>query len=210
VPQLREDRNANAAYSWTLSLRAGDMTAPQTAFFLRYPEDLADSPLDDFVKSIEDANLTVTVDRRKHGPYAGHELLVSTVVVVTVLKSYFDGFLNAAGADHYATIKKACGKLWASLAKVTFTSVASSLGKISNGPYSIAFSVSVGGGGREIKLVVRKDATPEQVEAAVGAFFALLEEAPRWTASPFPMNGGVALVSYDETSGTIVAVNLDR
>jgi len=171
---------------------------------LAYPESLPSANLQAFVDAVADGGVRLQVDRNERGPYAGVELLLPTVAFLLLAK----GFLEEAGKDGYQALKRGLAELWpvffGTERSVRVRAVASSPGKLTDHDFSRAFSaMAVGDGGRKFKLLLRDDATLDEVEASFAAFVDLLASVDAGKAPPFKYQGGFALVAYDPGSRTL-------
>lgn len=170
------------------------------------------------VVSASGANVQI-VERDPPGPMAGVEWLLPTVVVGFVASSYFGGFLQEMGKDHYLLVKKQFKKLYRKVAgpDVPDVKLIGSAGKVKPvQPYSLYFSlVGEGPNGLSIKLLLKKPISQAEYEQSLEAFLDLLrdigdgslsEEASKRFQSVTLM-GRTLLVVFDETSKEIVPID---
>ena len=159
------------------------------------------------------------VERDPPGPMAGVEWLLPTFVVGFVASSYFRGFLQEMGKDHYLVVKEQFKKLYAKVAGPDAPDVklVGSPGKVKPvQPYSLYFSlVGEGPNGLSIKLLLKKPISQAEYEQSVETFLDLLRDisagslnakAKRRFQSVTPM-GKTLLVVFDETSKEVVPID---
>jgi len=162
------------------------------------------------------------VDLDLPGPMAGVEWLMPTLVVGFVASSYFGGFFQEMGKDHYVLLKEQFKKLYAKVAGPDAPDVKliGSVGKVKPvQPYSFYFSlVGQGPNGVSVKLLLKKPISQLEYEQSVEAFLNLLrdinigsldEEATRRFQSLTPM-GKTVLVVFDEATQKVVPINPRR
>lgn len=180
-------------------------------------------PADDFeefkrVVSSSGANVQI-VERDPPGLMAGVEWLLPTFVVGFVASSYFGGFLQEMGKDHYLLLKEQFKKLYVKVAgpDVPDIKLVGSTGKVKPvQQYSLYFSLSgEGPGGLSIKLLLKKAISQAEYERSVETFLDLLrdistgsisEEAARRFESVTPM-GKTLLVVFDDTLNEVVPID---
>lgn len=153
------------------------------------------------------------------GPMAGIEWLMPTFVIGFVASSYFGGFFQEAGKDHYALVKEQFKKLYGKLAgpDAPNIKVIGTVGKVRDvQPYSLYFSiVGEGPNGISIKLLLKRPLSQVEYEKSVEAFLCLLQdfnagpldkESARRFRSITP-SGRTILVVFDEDLNSIVPIN---
>lgn len=159
------------------------------------------------------------VKRDPPGPMAGVEWLLPTFVVGFVASSYFGGFLQEMGKDHYLLVKEQFKKLYSRVAGPDAPDVKliGSGGKVKPiQPYSLYFSlIGEGPNGLSMKLLLKKPITQAEYEQSVEAFLDLLrdistnslgEQSARRLQSVTPM-GKTLLVIFDETSKEVLPID---
>lgn len=159
------------------------------------------------------------IDHAPPGPMAGVELLMPTLVVGFVASSYFGGFFQEMGKDHYLLVKEQFKKLFAKVAGPDAPDVklVGSAGKVKPAQsYSLYFSlVGQGPNGISIKLLLKKPISQFEYEQSVEAFLNLLrdmntdsldKETIRRFQSITPM-GKTFLVVFDETTQKVIPIN---
>jgi len=153
------------------------------------------------------------------GPMAGVEWLMPTLVIGFVASSYFGGFFQEAGKDHYLLVKEQFKKLYAQVAGPDAPEIKliGSAGKVKPvQPYSLYFSL-VGQGPNDVsvKLLLKKPLSQLEYDQSVEASLDFLRnlntdsldaEAKRRFQSVTPM-GRTLLVVFDETTKEVVPIN---
>lgn len=76
-----------------------------------YQVDLPDEIASEFIKNISAPGLKTLSEPRPIGIYANLEWAMPTLLVVYILKPYFNAFLTEAGIDHYRILKNALSQL---------------------------------------------------------------------------------------------------
>lgn len=153
------------------------------------------------------------------GPMAGVEWLMPTFVIGFVASSYFGGFFQEAGKDHYLLVKEQFKKLYAKVAGPDAPEIKliGSAGKVKPvQPYSLYFSfVGQGPNGVSVKLLLKKSLSQTEYDQSVEAFLDFLRnlntdsldaEEKRRFQSVTPM-GRTILMVYDETTREVVPIN---
>ncbi len=167
------------------------------------------------VEELRSAGAAASVLRIPTGPYAGIELYLPTAVGLFIAAGFFNGFLSKAGEDAYRAVKKGTTRLFhkAHPLEIKFTG---SPGKVRETPYSAGFAV-----GCEllptlrVKLLIRKDVSPETTEAGIEIFLDLMRDIHAERVSeedlrrlfPYKPVGGTVLVVYDAETQTILPVD---
>lgn len=158
-------------------------------------------------------DLPVTVERMRMGPFAGLEVYLPSAVMLFVAAGYFNGFLQKLGEDHYGAVKDVAKTLLRRASTSRVTPIASR-GKLLSG-FSLAYSIT---GelvpGVSLKLVLRTEVDEANGERGVAAFLDLIrnihlgqvgEQEIKSLLAHRPI-GGVIVVTFDATTGTIVPV----
>lgn len=134
-----------------------------------YQEDLPEQIASDFLDDVRRGGMVARGESRPIGYYAGIEWAVSTLVVVYVLRPYFEAFLGEAGKDHYAALKRAILRL--------FMKIYGAKPETRPSGRSLVFSVrSVVRDGRSIKFVFPEGISHEVYERIVEELLAILAE----------------------------------
>lgn len=177
-------------------------------------EDLGEDIVDDALTELRASCVKVELLRTPQGPFGGLELYLPTVVGLFVLSAFFTGFLSKAGEDSYEAVKRGAKLLYRKARQLDVTLVGTP-GKVKDLGYSHAFAI-----GCEIlptlriKLLIPREASPDDVERGIDAFMDLMRLAHDGRIGPaalddllrHPPVGGTALVRYDASSGKIVPV----
>lgn len=191
---------------------------PQIAIF--HINTIPSDEFEEFRQVISVSGLDVQiVDRDPPGPMAGVEWLMPTLVIGFVASSYFGGFFQEMGKDHYLLVKEQFKKLYAKVAGPDAPDVKllGSAGKVKPvQPYSLYFSlVGQVSNGISVKLLLKKPISQLEYEQSVEAFLNLLrdintgsldEEATRRFQSVTPM-GKTLLVVFDKATQKVVPIN---
>lgn len=134
-----------------------------------YQEGLPEQIVRDFEQDVRADGVVVRSESRPAGYYANLEWAVPTIVVVYVLRPYFEAFLSEAGKDHYAALKRAILRL--------FTKIYGKKPETRPSGRSLVFSVqSTMRDGRSIKFVFPEGVSHEAYEQIVGDLLDLLAE----------------------------------
>ncbi|MDD3597749.1 hypothetical protein [Sulfuricurvum sp.] len=149
-----------------------------------YEEDFSKSIFDEFVDTLSSDNLSIQVlSREKSGPFAGVEWLLPTAVIAYISKSYFDGFLNEMGKDHYNIVKKGFLSLKENLVgsnapKINLVTSSFSKNKVNNeNPYSFVFSImSDANDNKKFKLLIKKDISDDEYNKTIDSFLEFLQK----------------------------------
>jgi len=119
------------------------------------------------------------VERDPPGPMAGVEWLMPTLVIGFIASSYFGGFFQEAGKDHYLLVKEQFKKLYAKVAgpdtpEITLIGSAGKIRPVQ--PYSLYFSL-VGQGPNDVsvKLLLKKQLSQVEYDQSVEAFLDFLQ-----------------------------------
>lgn len=81
------------------------MTREKFDIYFCVPETLEPEFFDDSVKQIRHGNLSLTAEKKGPQMYSFLEWAVPGLIVAFIAKSYFEGFLQEAGKDHYVLLK---------------------------------------------------------------------------------------------------------
>lgn len=176
------------------------------------PDDVESS----FRQKFDSTDIKIDVERHPGGPYAGIELYLPTAIALFIAAGFFNGFLQEAGKDAYATLKGAAIELWQRSRGAHITRVGTE-GKVSSKQvYSLAYSITgVVVPGLNFKFVVRTDLEQDTAEAGIVAFLELIDDiqqdrvavADAEALLTYRPVGGTVLVTFDAEARKIVPVN---
>lgn len=149
-----------------------------------YEEDFSKSIFDDFIDTLSSNQLShQLLSREKSGPFAGIEWLLPTAVIAYISKSYFDGFLNEMGKDHYNILKKGFFSLKENLVgsnapKINLVTSSFSKNKVNDeNPYSFVFSImSDANDNKKFKLLIKKDISDDEYNKTIDSFLKFLQK----------------------------------
>ena len=188
---------------------------------LAYPQGVAAENFDDFAEVVTAKGLGF--ERRAFpfgGPYAGVELLLPAAFAVYIAKSYFDGFLNEAGKEHYQALKRGIALLRDKLAPVRTTVISSSAAKVDpNQPFSLTYAVMAEGGeGFTFKFLFRCELSIELRDRELDCFLTFLaslhdgslDDATITRLSEARIVGRTILLAYDVADDRVMAVDPTR
>ncbi|PPC94862.1 MAG: hypothetical protein CTY33_02955 [Methylotenera sp.] len=174
----------------------------------------------EFKDSVLEGGFNLQIESREsEGAYASIEWLIPTAVIVYISKSYFDGFLNEVGKDHYIFIKKGFNKLWEKFfgASAPNTVRIGSKGKVSKDqPYSFVFSILAEAEPHlSFKLLIQTDVTEQEYEYILDAFIDFIVAFHSHTLSQETIVmlktsraiGGVLLLAYNRESELLEPVD---
>ncbi len=159
------------------------------------------------------------IEREPPGPMAGIEWLLPTFVIGFVASSYFGGFLQEMGKDHYLLVKQQFKKLYSKVAGPDAPDIklVGSAGKVKPvQPYSLYFSlVGDGPDGLSIKLLLRKPISQIEFEKSIDGFLdylhdisnGSLDERSSKRIEAVKPAGKTVLVVFDEVLEEIVPVD---
>ncbi len=192
--------------------------APQIAIF--HVNIIPSAEFEEFrrVTSVPGVDVQI-VELDPPGPMAGVEWLMPTLVIGFVASSYFGGFFQEAGKDHYLLVKEQFKKLYAKVAgpdapEITLIGSAGKVKPVQ--PYSLYFSlVGQGPNGVSVKLLLKKPLSQTEYDQSVEAFLDFLRdlnaespdaETTKRFQSVTPI-GRTLLVVFDETTKEVVPIN---
>lgn len=192
--------------------------SPQIAIL--HVNTIASDEFDEFRQIVSASGLDVQiVERDPPGPMAGIEWMMPTLIVGFVASSYFGGFFQEMGKDHYLLVKEQFKKLYTKVAGPDAPDIklVGSAGKVKPvQPYSLYFSlVGQGPNGISVKLLLKKPISELEYEQSVEAFLNLLrdmntgalnEETSRRFQSVTPM-GKTLLVVFDEATREVKPID---
>ena len=192
--------------------------APQIAIF--HVNIIPSAEFEEFrrVTSVPGVDVQI-VELDPPGPMAGVEWLMPTLVIGFVASSYFGGFFQEMGKDHYVLLKEQLKKLYRKVAGPDAPEVrlVGTKGKVKEvQPYSLFFSLmGEVPDGLRLKLLLKRQISPAEYDRCLDAFLDLLEElnsgkttdtVRRRFESLAPM-GRTMLVAYDDTLDEIVPLD---
>ena len=192
--------------------------SPQIAIL--HVNTVASDEFDEFRQIVSASGLDVQiVERDPAGPMAGIEWMMPTLIVGFVASSYFGGFFQEMGKDHYLLVKEQFKKLYTKVAgpDVPDIKLVGSAGKVKPlQPYSLYFSlVGQGPNGISVKLLLKKPISELEYEQSVEAFLNLLrdmntgalnEETSRRFRSVTTM-GKTLLVVFDDATREVKPID---
>ncbi|WP_026987470.1 hypothetical protein [Fodinicurvata fenggangensis] len=80
-----------------------------------YQEGLPKQIVQEFIDEVSGDSVIVRSESRPPGYYANVEWAVPTIIVVYILRPYFEAFLGEAGKEHYVVLKRAFLRLFAKI-----------------------------------------------------------------------------------------------
>ena len=148
---------------------------------ISYKEHLPIELFSEFKDSINNDGLNILIEPQPdNGPYACPEWFMVTAVAVYIAKSYFDGFLNEAGKDHYKILKTNLSGLTNNvMARPKIEPVLiGTKGKVSlNNPFTLAFSIyAQANDGTSFKLLLPKPSNDIDYTEIIYAFLDFLND----------------------------------
>jgi hypothetical protein len=173
-----------------------------------------DDDVDALASALAVGGLDIQIRRRRSGPYAGLEWLAVTSLVVYIFRPYLDAFLGEAGKDHYQLLKSALSSV--SKAVMGKGRIIEAGGVSRSSRFSTELSlIAEDDDGQRFKLLFRNLASPEDIEAAVGAFLTFLEryfteeidENMKRECERVRCSGGTVLVTYEPDRQRLVVVD---
>jgi hypothetical protein len=153
------------------------------------------------------------------GPMAAIEWLMPTFIIGFIASSYFGGFLQEMGKEHYLLVKQQFKKLYPKVAGPDAPEVKliGTQGKIrTDQPYSLYFSlIGEGPNSVQIKLLLKREVSQIEYENTIDKFLDLLSNLncgsiDENTAQRFNgvlRAGRTILVVYDESTNSIVPID---
>lgn len=194
------------------------MKSPQIAIL--HTTTVPEAAFDDFKQIVAAENLDLRVESREEdGLFAALEWMIPTAVIVYIGRSYFDGFLKEMGKDHYALLKTGLKSLYAKFLgpDAPTVTVVATKGKANPGqPYSLFFSLMAEANGRaSFKLLLQREATPEEYDQIVDAFLVFLQDYNANSLEPNVVtrmrqtrtSGGMLLLAYNPDSKAIEPID---
>jgi hypothetical protein len=143
---------------------------------ISYVESIPRELIDPFLNQIADDQIEIIEEPRHDAMlFASVEWFIPTAVFL-YSKGYFDGFLQAAGADHYEALKKAIPAWFSRLSLIRVTCLASANKKLrSDNPFTGAMSLMAQGDeSGSFKLMFRLEADEAEIAQSVEAFLEFL------------------------------------
>ena len=148
---------------------------------LSHRSEIGHDLFDDFINHVSVPELRLAIEERQEKEvYAALEWLIPTAVIIFISKSYFDAFLKEMGKEHYHLLKNAIKGLGKRLLGPTgprFVRITSGKGKVpKDDHYSLVFSVVADVGvGKNIKLLIQRDASQLECEELIDSFIDFLD-----------------------------------
>lgn len=134
------------------------MNQKESDIIVSVEESIPTEWIEAFTRTVEEAGLGVSVERREGGPQAGMDWLVPTAVAIIV-----GGFLKAAGEDAYWSLKEGLRRLVEKLKNLPTQTIATAPGKISSEPPGQLTVALQDGSGGALRFVFPSDS---QLQAA--------------------------------------------
>ena len=194
------------------------MKVPPIAIF--YTNSIPEETFSDFLRLVSPTGLDVQVKSRpSDGIYAGLEWLMPTAVIIFIGKPYFDSFFSEMGKDHYSMLKaglKALRTKFFGSKAPKFIKVGTQ-GKLTVSQfYSFVFSiVAEAEPGLRFKLLLQSEASEDEYEEIINAFFNFLAEYHSGNLAIATVDmlqkgrvvGDILLISYNLKSKAIEAID---
>jgi hypothetical protein len=141
-----------------------------------YLESIPRVLIDPFVDAISDDRIEIIEEPRHDAMlFASVEWFIPTAVFLYLSKGYFEGFLQAAGEDHYELLKKTISQWFTRLSHIRVTYLASAGKKLrANNPFTGAISLLGEGKGGAFKLMFRHEADEKEIGQSIVAFLEFL------------------------------------
>ena len=182
---------------------------------LSYRSEFSDDSINEFIKLMSSSSLRLAVAERKEiGVYAGYEWLMPTAVIVFIFKSYFDGFLNEMGKEHYHLLKNSLKSLTRRLFRPSGPrAMIVTSGKINkHDEYSFVYSVMADvGGNKKVKLLMQQDVSQQECDEIIESFIDFINNLYNRTADfkildELEKGRGILLVAFNRKTKTIERV----
>lgn len=143
---------------------------------ISYVESIPRDLIDPFLNEVSDDRIEIVEGRRPDAMlFASVEWFVPTAVFLYLSKGYFDGFLQAAGEDHYELLKKTIPRWFSRLSHIRVSYVASANKKLrDDNPFTGAISLMGEGEGNAFKLMFRHEADETEIAQSIVAFLEFL------------------------------------
>jgi hypothetical protein len=144
---------------------------------ISYVESIPRELIDPFLNEVSDDRIEIIEEPRPETQFfASIEWFIPTAVFLYVSKGYFDGFLQAAGTDHYERLKKAIPDWFTRLSHIRVTYLASANKKLrADNPFTGAISLLGEGEGNAFKLMFRHEADETEIAQSIVAFIEFLK-----------------------------------
>lgn len=142
------------------------------------PEKLELEFFDDSIKKINRSGLSLVAERKGPQMHASLEWAIPGLIVAYIAKSYFDGFLQEAGKDHYNLLKDWTKILLRRAKQMKVTTLSAGKDKVDirntqSKAISVYFHLK---NGREIKLLFDDELGIDQWEKSVETMYDLVAE----------------------------------
>lgn len=174
-----------------------------------YLETMPRELIEPFLSEVGDQRVAVAEEVRPDlQMFASAEWFIPTAIFLFFSKSYFEGFLQAAGADHYQRLQKSASSLMTRLSLIRVTYLASGRKIKEDNPFTGAISlVAEGREDGRFKLLFKKDADEAEIALSVSAFLEFLKSYHNGGEAAelikdfghFRAVGGLHLVYYDSS-----------
>ncbi|MFG1376217.1 hypothetical protein [Xanthobacter autotrophicus] len=183
---------------------------------LIYDDILSKEVIDDFRKIVGSGGINFKfVDNKRNVAMASLEWLMPTAVVIYIVKSYFDGFLNEAGKDHYRKLKDGIKFIGEKLKDFDIVKVGAS-GNASRSKFSRTYSIWFEAeSGIRFKCLFYERLSKDDMDNAIDVFLKTIQkyydggldgELGRALSEANPV-AGIILISCDHKSGTVEIVD---
>lgn len=153
-----------------------------------YVESIPRELIEPFLSAVIDDRIEILEDPRPDAMlFASVEWLIPTAVALYLSKGYFEGFLQAAGEDHYELLKEAIPKWFNRLSHIRVSYLASSNKKLrADNPFTGAISLLGEGKRNSFKLMFRNDADEAEIAQSIATFLEFLRRIHNG-GSPFDL-----------------------
>jgi hypothetical protein len=152
------------------------MSSDSAVIGISYVESIPRELIDPFLNAVSDDRIEIIEEPRHDAMFfASVEWFIPTAVVLYLSKGYFDGFLQAAGEDHYELLKTTISTWFTRLSHIRVTYLASANKKLrADNPFTGAISLLAEGKGNAFKLMFRHEADEEEISQSIVAFLEFL------------------------------------
>ena len=185
----------------------------QSHILLIYEEPVPSGVLKQFCNDVYAKGLDLRqIKAPARGPQAGLEWYIPTLVVIFILKSYFDAFLKEAGKDHYLILKESLKGFWKqffSAGRSLRVGMLDSKREVRHPKYSLLFSIyAVIDNKRKVKFLISNDCSEEEYAEGINEFLDFLSRYHR-NAKQMELNSdegkwyGMLFVEYDKETKSL-------
>lgn len=152
------------------------MSSDSAVIGISYAESIPRELIDPFLNAVSDDRIEI-IEEPRHDAilFASVEWFIPTAVFLYLSKGYFEGFLQAAGEDHYELLKKTIPQWFTRLSHIRVTYLASANKKLrADNPFTGAISLLGEGKGNAFKLMFRHKADENEIAQSIVAFLEFL------------------------------------